>query len=157
MDDGLSYIKCQDLSNWELTTWGSPCSTCCGEVTFLTFSLDLRENKNSVTSISPNSSFGENLGSPWTSLYIGRVVPTMVLCASWTKIGNIGCIIITVRVNSMFIQTNVWITYHVVLRVGAQCVWQENITTDSAKSPENCGCFIDAVFGERAGEGPFSV
>lgn len=54
-----------------------------------------------------NLTSGENVGPQWVLLCIGRVVSTMalvgasVLCESWKRRGDIGCIIITVRVNSM--------------------------------------------------------
>lgn len=44
-----------------------------------------------------------------------------------------------VRVISLPIQTDVWIKYCVKKK---RCVWQETIGTDSAKLPENCGCFF---------------
>ena len=97
----------------------------------------------SLLSIDLTHHLGGNLGPRWASPRIWRVVSMMalvgasVLCASWKKrkyciIGYDHC-----ETWQHVIWTNVWITYHVVLRAGKQWVWRESDTTDSVKLPEN--------------------
>lgn len=119
MDDSLSHSQAlQDVSTWKLT--GSPRSACCGEATFLKFRLHIILEKKNLGPLSL-------LHREFQQWHLW--VPLRSVRPERSSRGNIGCIIITVSVIST--QTDVWITYHVVLSAGT--LWEENISTDSAQ------------------------